>query len=101
MTTLAFLRTDALQALFILVCGALAWRLIWAILVTPRLDRIPPRVERPESIEEESRVRVRIREPEPTVEFIEPRPQIDLIEVITPAKTLPNASKSVVRRVQR
>lgn len=100
MTTLAFLRTDALQALFVLVCGALAWRLIWAILVTPRLDRIPPKVERPEPIEEDSRVRVLVREPAPTIEF-EPRPQIDLIEVITPAKALPSASRSMVRRVQR
>jgi hypothetical protein len=94
--TLAFLDKALipLQIVIVLVLGALAWRLIWAILVTPRLDRIPGRT--PASVEEPSaeapRVRVLVREPEP---------QIDVIEVITPAQALPSGSRNMVRRVSR
>lgn len=94
--TLAFLDKALipLQIVIVLVFGALAWRLIWAILVTPRLDRIPGRTPAPveEPSEEAPRVRVLIREPDP---------EINVIEVITPAQALPSGSRDMVRRVSR
>ena len=111
METLAFLgipRNFAMgvQILFLLVCGALGWRLIWAILVTPRLDRLPRRAEAPERTEEEPRVRVLIREPAPEVQCIEvidtrealPRGHDD---VITPRPVLPSGERRLVRRASR
>lgn len=99
MTVLAFhslLRTDALVALFILVCGALAWRLIWAILVTPRLDRVPPLMRQKEPEEQRPPVRVLIRDAEPEIE-----PDYPIIEVITPREALPSTSEAgpIVRPV--
>jgi hypothetical protein len=91
MATLAFLRTDALTALFILVCGAIAWRLIWAILVTPRLNQIPPLFGRKESVEHTRPSRVLIREHEP-----EPEPEFQCIEVITPREAFPSRSSNEV-----
>ena len=108
MTTLALslLRTDALQALFILVCGALAWRLIWAILVTPRLNQVPP-LRRQEAAEEpQQSVRVLLREPEPEVrciEVIDNRAALPnaTIDAITPRPALPTGERRMVRRVSR
>lgn len=94
--TLAFFNDSAVavQIVIVLVLGALAWRLIWAILVTPRLDRIPGRTPAPDQdpSEEAPRVRVLVREPDP---------QIDVVEVITPAQALPSGSRNMVRRVSR
>lgn len=68
-----------------LVCGALLWRLIWAILVTPRLNQIPPLFGQKNSAEPRAETRVRIRESVP-----EPEPEYLSIEVITPREALPS-----------
>jgi hypothetical protein len=110
MTTLALslLRTDALQALFILVCGALAWRLIWAILVTPRLNQVRPLRKEKEPVEEQQSVRVLLRQPEPEpeircIEVIDTREALPSgpTEIITPRPALPSGERRMVRRASR
>ncbi|MCC6228531.1 MAG: hypothetical protein IT432_04815 [Phycisphaerales bacterium] len=110
MTTLAIslLRTDALQALFIVVCGALAWRLIWAILVTPRLDKVPPLLNEADPVEDQPTVRVLLRKPgpEPDIRCIEVIDTRDALpsgptEVITPRPVLPGGERRMVRRASR
>lgn len=81
----SLLRTDALVALFILVCGALAWRLIWAILVTPRLKQIPPIFGQKNSAEPRVQTPVWIRESQ-----AERHPEYISVEVISPREVLPN-----------
>ncbi len=110
MTTLAFLRTDALTALFILVCGALAWRLIWAILVTPRLNQVPPLMKRKEPPDSSQTVQVLLRDREPEtepeircIEVIDTREALPSrpTEVITPRSALPNGERRMVRRIAK
>jgi hypothetical protein len=115
MTTLAFMgfsRNFAMgvELLFLLVCGALGWRLIWAILVTPRLNQVPPLRKHEEPAEPKQAVRVLLREPEPEpepeypcIEVITPREALPSgpIEVITPRAALPSGDRSIVRRVVR
>jgi hypothetical protein len=86
MTTLAFLNETLLHfgMVVVLVVGALLWRLIWAILVTPRLNQIPPLFGQKDSAEPRAETRVRIRESLP-----EPEPEYVSIEVITPREALP------------
>jgi hypothetical protein len=91
MSTLAFISKGEvfLSVVVTLVLGALAWRLIWAILVTPRLDRVPPLLRPKEPEEQCSPVRVLIRDAEPETE-----PDYPIIEVITPREALPSTSEA-------
>lgn len=96
MYTLAFI-TDG-QVFFgvvlLFVVGALVWRLIWAILVTPRLNQIPSLGRERESPEkqaplERADVRVLILNHQ-----AEPEPEYPCIEVITPREALPSRSST-------
>jgi len=85
MMTLATSDEHWVQVIVTLVFGALAWRLIWAILVSPRLNQIPPLFGQKDSAEPRAESRVRIRESLP-----EPEPEYLSIEVITPREALPS-----------
>ena len=87
MLTLAFFERQPPIVIIVefLVCGAVLWRLIWAILVTPRLNQIPPLFGRIEPGPKQPEARVLIREAEPDHE-----PEFECIEVIAPRESLPS-----------
>lgn len=96
MSTLAFQSEGGAFAVVVvtLVFGALLWRLIWAILVTPRLNQVPSLSRRKEVPEKEAPVeradvRVLILNSQ-----AEPEPEYQCIEVITPREALPSRSST-------